>query len=102
MRSGHVAALLALAGALGSRSAAAQQRGGAIERFEPVPAGDAMFGVPSPAVGGHLVPRASAIFDFAYQPLSIQDGNTRSTIVSRQAFLHLDLSLSLWDRILVS
>jgi outer membrane protein OmpA-like peptidoglycan-associated protein len=101
MRLGFVAALLALAGALGSRSAAAQA-GGAIERFEPAPAGDAMFGVPSPAVGGHLVPRATAIFDFAYEPLSITDGKSRVAIVSQQAFLHLDASFALWDRLLIS
>jgi outer membrane protein OmpA-like peptidoglycan-associated protein len=81
---------------------AQQNPSGALERFQPVPAGDAMFGVPSPAIGGHLVPRATAIFDFAYRPLSIQNGTQRYVIVSRQAFLHIDASLALWDRLLVS
>src|SRR5579871_4957432 len=61
-----------------------------------------MFGVPSAAVGGHLVPRATAIFDFAYKPLSITDGTNRYAIISRQAFLHIDASLALWDRLLIS
>src|SRR5271163_4548589 len=78
------------------------QATGALERFQPSPAGDALFGVASPAVGGHLVVRGDAIFDFAYQPLAIQDGTTRDLIVSRQGFLHLDASLALWDRLLVS
>ncbi|MFT3775466.1 MAG: OmpA family protein [Minicystis sp.] len=97
-----IPALLAAALGLAPRPAAAQATG-ALERFTPAPAGDAMFGVPSPAVGGHLVPRATAVFDFAYKPLSIQDQNgTRYSIVSRQAFLHIDASLALWDRLLVS
>ncbi|APR82013.1 outer membrane protein OmpA [Minicystis rosea] len=94
------AALMAALGALAPASALAQ---GAIERFTPAPAGDAMFGVPSPAVGGHLVPRAAAIFDFAYKPLSIQDETgARHSIVSRQAFLHVAVSFALWDRLLLS
>ena len=84
------------------RPALAQTNGGALERFTPAPAGDAFFGVASAAVGGHLVPRASAIVDFAYHPLSIQFDGTRSVIVSQQTFLHLDASFALWDRVLVS
>jgi outer membrane protein OmpA-like peptidoglycan-associated protein len=94
--------LAALAAGVSTRPAAAQTTG-SLERFTPAPAGDALFGVPSPAVGGHLVPRATATFDFGLKPLSIQDQNgTRYAIVSRQAFLHIDASLALWDRLLVS
>ena len=75
---------------------------GAIDQLEPTPAGDAFFGVPSPAVGGHLVPRALVMFDYADQPLSLTTGETTSTIVGSQAFLHLGASLALWDRLLVS
>src|SRR5688572_24989008 len=75
---------------------------GSLERFEPAPAGDAMFGVPSPWTQGHLAPKAAVILDFAYHPLSIQEGSTRHTIVSQQVFLHLDASLALFDRVLVS
>lgn len=75
---------------------------GAIDQLEPTPAGDAFFGVPSPAVGGHLVPRALVMFDYADQPLSLTAGETTSTIVGSQAFLHLGVSLALWDRLLVS
>ncbi len=75
---------------------------GSLERFQPSVPGDAFFGVPSPAVGGHLVPRAAAIVDYAYRPLSLQDGTTRYVIVSDQLFLHAAASLALWDRLLVS
>jgi OOP family OmpA-OmpF porin len=85
---------------------AAAQNGptGALERFEPSVPGDAMFGVASPVVGGHLVPRATVGFDFALNPLSIQDPKTMAhdAIVSRQGFLHLGVSLALWDRLMVS
>ena len=75
---------------------------GSLERFQPSVPGDAFFGVPSPAVGGDMVPRAAAIVDYAYRPLSIQDGTTRYVIVSDQLFLHAAASLALFDRLLVS
>jgi outer membrane protein OmpA-like peptidoglycan-associated protein len=95
---------LSLAALLLAAGPAAAQNGptGALERFEPSVPGDAMFGVASPVVGGHLVPRATVGFDFALKPLSIQDGMTRSVIVSRQGFLHIGASFALWDRLLVS
>ncbi len=93
--------LVAAVTLLTARPAIAQT--GALERFQPSVAGDAMFGVASPAVGGHLVPRADLIFDFAYRPLSLQDqAGNRYVIVSRQAFLHANASLALWDRLVVS
>jgi outer membrane protein OmpA-like peptidoglycan-associated protein len=98
-----ISAAFGLAALLSAGSAAAQGASGSLERFQPAPAGDAMFGVPSPAIGGHLVPKATAIFDFAYKPLSIQDQTgKRYLIVSRQAFLHVDAALALWDRVLVT
>lgn len=75
---------------------------GALERFQPSVPGDAMLGVPSPATPGHLVPRASVFGSYSYLPLSIQDGETRSVIVSDQLFLHAGVSLALFDRVLVS
>ncbi len=77
-------------------------RTGSLERFQPSVPGDAMFGVPSPMVGGHLVPRAAVIADYAYLPLSIQDGDTRSSIVADQLFLHAAVSFALFDRVLLS
>jgi OmpA-OmpF porin, OOP family len=84
--------------------ALAQTPGGgiALNQLDPAPAGDAFFGVPSPSASGHLVPRALVLFDYAARPLSITTGETTSAIVSDQGSLHLDASLALFDRLLVS
>jgi hypothetical protein len=74
----------------------------ALNQFEPAPAGDAFFGVPSPSIGGHLVPRAVLLFDYAQKPLRLVSGTTETGIVALQGFLRLDASLSLFDRFLVS
>ncbi|WP_437282469.1 OmpA family protein [Sorangium sp. So ce375] len=103
MRSSSVAAvastavLMTLAGA--SRG---QSTGGfSLDRFEPAPAGDAFFSVPSPAAPGHLAPRAYLGLDFAHRPIH-SSGDNPVDLVSSQAFLRLDASLALWDRLLLS
>jgi OmpA-OmpF porin, OOP family len=73
----------------------------ALQQLEPSPAGDALFGVASPSIGGHLVPRAVVMFDYARNPLQVF-GDTEATLVSSQGFLRVDASLPLWDRVLVS
>ena len=85
-------------------SAHAQLSGptGSLERFSPAQPGDPMFGVASPSIGGHLVPRFAVAFDYAHHPLSIQDGSQRLSIVSRQGFLHVGASFALFDRLQVS
>jgi outer membrane protein OmpA-like peptidoglycan-associated protein len=97
--------LFAAAAALSiATSASAQETAltGSLERFQPAPAGDPMFGVPSPWIEGHLLPRAVALVDIAYRPLSIQDGETRRAVVGLQTFLHVGASIALFDRLLVS
>ena len=103
-RSTSGAMALVLAALTLARPSLAQSSGatGSLERFHPAPAGDALFGVPSPSVGGHLVPRAAAIVDFASRPLSIQSDSGKLAIVESQLFLHLDVSFALFDRVLVS
>ena len=103
-RSTSGATALVLAALTLARPSLAQSSGatGSLERFHPAPAGDALFGVPSPSVGGHLVPRAAAIVDFASRPLSIQSDSGKLAIVESQLFLHLDVSFALFDRVLVS
>lgn len=75
---------------------------GALERFQPSVPGDGLFGVASPSVGGHLIPRARAVVDFGLSPLAIQEGDTRTSIVSQQTYLHIGASLPLFNRALVS
>ncbi|WP_438016681.1 OmpA family protein [Sorangium sp. So ce315] len=109
MRSSSVAAaasaavLLTLAGA--SRG---QTTGGfALDRFEPAPAGDVFFGVPSPAAPGHLAPGAYVMLDYSHRPIRFRSGGEPSAasevdVVASQTFLRLDASLALWDRLLLS
>ena len=81
---------------------AVAQEHGALERFQPVPAGDPFFGVPAAQIGGHLTPRAAVIVDYANQPLSIAEGDQRFAIVSHQLFLHANFSFALFDRLQLS
>ena len=81
--------------------AAAQTKvpGFALDQLEPAPAGDAFFGVPSAGVGGHLVPRAMVMFDYAHRPLRFRtDAGGETAIVASQGFLRVDASFALWDR----
>lgn len=75
---------------------------GALERFQTSVPGDGLFGVPSPSVGGHLIPRGRAVVDFALSPLAVQEGDKRTAIVGQQTYLHVGASLPLFNRVLVS
>jgi outer membrane protein OmpA-like peptidoglycan-associated protein len=107
-RRGRQAFFAALATApllLPARPAAAQTKlpGFALDHFDPSVPVDAFFGVPSPAVGGHLVPRATVTFDYAQHPFVFdKSASTSVPVVSAQAYLRLAASLALWDRLLVS
>jgi hypothetical protein len=97
------AAALATATLLGISPAQAQTPGGiALNQLDPAPAGDAFFGVASPFVGGHLVPRGLVMFDYAVKPLTVSTGSTSGAVVASQAFLHVGASLALFDRLLLS
>jgi OOP family OmpA-OmpF porin len=81
-------------------SAAESVPGFALERFAPPP-GDALWSVPAPWVGGHLVPRFGVTFDYAHQPFRI-DVNGIVNVVSAQGVLRSSASLALWNRVLVA
>ena len=49
--------------------ALAQPAGLALDRFDPAPAGDRMFGVPSPYAAGDLTPHVMLLVDYAHDPL---------------------------------
>ena len=85
----------------------AQRRaqGLALDRFDPAPAGDRLFGVQSPFVAGHLTPHAMILLDYAHDPLVIRTvpANTNlGAIVKSQLFLHLNGGLALWNRLYVN
>lgn len=74
---------------------------GAIQQFDPTPAGDAFFSVPSPTIGGHLVPRAHLLFDYAINPLKLV-GSPDVPVIRSQGFVRADVSFALWDHLLLS
>ncbi len=80
----------------------AQAEGLPLNRFDPSPAGDRMFGVPSPTVAGEAVLRGALLFDYAHNPLvfySTSRDASLGSVVQSQFFLHVNASLALWDRI---
>jgi len=81
---------------------ASAQQSLALDRFDPAPAGDRMFGVPSPFAAGSLTPHVMILGDYAHQPLVIRtvQGNDKLGItVAHQLFLHLNGGVSLWNRL---
>src|SRR3954463_6325310 len=83
-------------------SGAARAEGLALDRFDPAPAGDRMFGVPSPFAAGHLTPHVMLLADYAHNPLKLRSVPTdtdQGAIVANQLFLHLNAGLALWHRV---
>src|SRR6185312_362368 len=101
MRSSRVLARVCLAAALlAPASARAQQV--ALDRFEPAPAGDRMFGVESPYALGSGAAHVALLFDYAHNPYTLRHGPGSSdvqAVVSDQMFLHLDVSVAILDRL---
>jgi outer membrane protein OmpA-like peptidoglycan-associated protein len=101
MKRSIAAAVTALAALATPTSAQAQEQGGfALNQFQPSPAGDVFFGVPSPFASGHLKLRGYLGFDYANEP--VRDSVSDTAVVKGQAFLRGNASLALWDRLLVS
>src|SRR6202020_2250309 len=57
---------------LAAGPALAQMSGLALDRFDPAPGGDRMFGVPSPYAAGDLTPHLMLLMDYAHNPLVIK------------------------------
>lgn len=74
----------------------------ALNQFDPSPAGDVFFGLPSPYARGRIVPRAYVAADYADRPLRLSGGGQEKALVSSQMFLHVAASLAILDRALVS
>src|SRR5262249_34582396 len=77
----------------------------ALDRFDPAPAGDRMFGVPSPYADGSLTPHVMLLADYAHNPLvlrTVPSEKNLGIVVGSQLFLRLDGGLSLWDRVYVN
>src|SRR3954447_26098795 len=93
-----------LAAASMAASIDAEVQGLPLDRFDPAPAGDRMFGVPSPYVAGSLTPHVMLLADYAHNPLvlhSVPSNQRIGAVVGNQLYLNLDVGLALWNRLLV-
>ena len=95
----------ASAALIAAASPALAQSGLALDRFDPAPAGDRMFGVQSPYSAGELTPHLMLLADYAHNPLVIKTtpgNNDIGAVVKNQLFLHLNGGLSLWSRLYIN
>jgi OOP family OmpA-OmpF porin len=102
---GLCAALAAASASFAAPARAQSQPPLALNRFDPAPAGDRMFGVQSPFVAGPLTPHVMLLGDYAHNPLvlrSTSDDKSVGAVVSSQLYLHLNASLSLFNRLNVN
>lgn len=95
-----VAALWTL---LQSNAAVAQETtpGFALNRYNPAERGSDWFAAESLDLRGHGRTGVGLVFDWAQKPLVSSDtrGNEVASVVQRQVYGHLGLSVNLWDRL---
>jgi OOP family OmpA-OmpF porin len=79
----------------------AQQLGFGVDRFNPSERGSEWFALDSLDLRGSLRPAAGAVFEWAHNPLIVDDanGNQLGAIVADQVYLHVGASLVLVDRL---
>ncbi|KYF55911.1 porin [Sorangium cellulosum] len=104
-----LAAALCLLGAADRADAQepARPEGFALDRFQPAPAGDRMFGVQSAYTAGDTSPHIMILGDYAQDPLVLRrkSGDEEidaGKVVGSQLLLHLSASLSLWKHLTVN
>jgi outer membrane protein OmpA-like peptidoglycan-associated protein len=97
---------VALAALCASGPAIAQQTAQAVpvalDRFDPAPAGDRMFGVESPFAAGEGTPHVELVFDYAHNPYTLGHGpgvTAVNAVVGDQLFLHLNASVAILHRL---
>ena len=98
--SGALTAVAAISGSAFAQAAPAQ--GVALDRFDPAPAGDRMFGVESPFAAGEGVPHVALLLDYGHNPFTLRHGpglTDQGAVVSDQLFLHLNMSISILNRL---
>ena len=84
---------------------AAQAQSFALPTYDPTPAGDRFFAIEAPEAPGHARLDAMVLADYARAPLAIYDNTSDELIgnlVSDQMFVHVALSLALYNRLLLS
>ncbi|AKT36183.1 OmpA family protein [Chondromyces crocatus] len=94
---------LLVAAAMLSAPAAAQEAGAiALDPLDPSSAGDPFFGIPSPFIGGHLVPRGHVLFSHAASPLTLSQNGEERAVVGGQSILHIGATFALFDRLQIA
>ncbi len=106
---GCLASALALCLPSGALAQEAQEQTRAIDlpKFNPSPAGDRFFGVPSPYAAGEATFHAMAMLDYARNPLKLvreQNGETEDidSVVQDQMFVHVGLNFSIVNYLAIS
>ena len=102
---GSCAALVAAVATASTGASAQTQPPLALDRFNPAPAGDRMFGVQSPFVAGDPALHVMLLGDYAHNPLVLKhtsDNSRVGSIVSSQLFAHLNGNLALWNRLAIN
>jgi OmpA-OmpF porin, OOP family len=85
-----------------------QTRAVDMPRFNPAPAGDRFFGVPSPYAAGDLTFHSAVTLDYAREPLTLvreagdDDSEDVANLVSDQLILNVGVLLSLGSRVAIS
>lgn len=87
--------------------AVASAQGFALSRFDPAPAGDRMFGVPSPFVAGKATLHAALLAEYAHHELGIRldSGGTETyvgAVVAHRVLLHGNVNFALWNRLAIN
>ncbi len=100
---GAIALASALTFLLVASPATAQQKGFAVDRFEPSERGSEWFVLDSLDLRGRLRPAVGVVTEWAYHPLVAYDvdGNYVRALIRNQVFLHPGASLVLFDRLRV-
>lgn len=94
------ALVAAMVSAFASVAVAQEQRGFALNRFEPSERGSEWFASDSLDLRGHVRPAAGLVLDYGHKPLVLYRGDDeQSAVVARQLFAHAGGSLVLWNRV---
>jgi OOP family OmpA-OmpF porin len=101
---GMAVVAVAVALFLPARAGAEQPRNLDLPRFDPAPAGDRFFGVPSAYTPGNAPVHLEALVDYAHDPLILVDpgGKTSVRVVEHQLLVHLSTALMLFSRFQVN
>jgi OOP family OmpA-OmpF porin len=99
VRAARVAVATLLGLPVGAR--AEQTRNLDLPRFDPAPAGDRFFGVPSAYTPGNRALHAGVLADYAHNPLVLADarGSIQARIVEHQLLVHLNAAWMVFGRL---